>query len=93
MNKQFIYGVLFGFCLISLTAFVPEYRKYDDPNLIKKEFDNIYTFAQPKNFRFELSSPTLRDIQEGQIIFFKTNKVKFAFRKDDIIHFIEMNQL
>lgn len=90
--KDKITGFLFCLLLFSLCAFVPLANRHEIPSSIDSEFENIYLYAQSKNFRIEMSSVALNNIKENEIILMKTGDLKFVTRHNNRRYFVKLTE-
>lgn len=69
-----------------LCAFTPIYLDHGDKKRTDDEFTNIYQQAQAKNFRVMPDTPSLNDIQEGEMVIVSTTSfTKIMFRRNQEI--------
>ena len=54
--------------VVFLCAFTPVANKHDTQDKTDSEFVNIYQQAQSKNFKVVSATPSLNDLQDGEIV-------------------------
>lgn len=87
MNK-FTLGFLSCAALFLLVGMAPVYQKHEAETFIDEEFQNIYNYAQPRQFRVEVTSPTVSNVAKNEIFILVTDKPKLATRRDNTLYFV-----
>lgn len=73
----------------AICAFAPLSTVHDTPQKVDAEINHIYDEAQPLNFRVQSDTPTLKDMQDGEVIIVASNTwVRFMFRSNQEIYSI-----
>lgn len=76
--KNFIIGFFSCFILGLLVAIAPIRSNYKDFNDVTVEFQNLYRYAQPKQFEILDSTPNFNALMEGEIRLINSNSVLSA---------------
>lgn len=72
------YPVIFlCFFLLGLT---PIFNTHEDKDQIDDEFRNAYLNFQPLQYRVVEATPTLTDLQDGEVVIFSSGAVKLMWR-------------
>ena len=82
-------GAFVLMCLLGLTQV---HNKYEDPGVVESEFKNLYLGVQPIEHKILISTPTLNDLENGQIVIVSSNSlVKIMFRDNQEIYSIDVS--
>lgn len=72
-----------------LCGFAPLNITHDTTQKVDDEINQIYNEAQPLSFRVQAGTPTLKDMQDGEVVIVASNTwVRFMFRTNQEIYSI-----
>ena len=74
-----------GTCYAGL---VPITRSHNDKTSVDREFTNGFMNAQPKQFTIFKATPTINQLQDGQIVLVSSTNVGIAWRDGNRINFL-----
>ena len=92
MNNLSVCAAIFLF-IAFLCAFSRERFSYNNPNDVYYEFQNVYKNAQPKNFKIMTTTPTLSQLENGEVVILKSNPDSLIFREGQKLHYIQAIEL
>lgn len=86
-----------GFILASLCFFIAGFvgqnrSDYGTIESLNSEFRNIFNNVQSINFRVENSSPTVKDLRDGEIIRVKTGDLKIVTRNGNTLYYMNLKE-
>ena len=79
--------ILFCIAVYASSAMYPQRRNYEKTEDIDAEFQNVYQLAQAKNFTIVYSTPSTRDLQNGNIVILQNGTViSLVYRANDRLY-------
>lgn len=86
--KGTLAGFLGGICFIVLLALSQQKSRYDNPNDIYSEFEYFYRKAQDKQFKIFTASPTLNQLENGEMVILSSTTKNIFTRIENSLFFV-----
>lgn len=92
IDRKYLAGFAFGMSFIALLGLTQIQNKYDNERNIFNEFLNVYQQSQPKSFRVVITSVTLNDIEEQELVIENVGSKRLVTRINNTIFDLEFTQ-